>query len=464
MNPQEVAGLQGLARAHGTSLTINPHTGMPEAFSLGGLFKSILPMIAGFALGPGGFDLFDSALTTGLAVGAGTGLLTGNLGQGLMAGLGAYGGFGLSDTFSKMGGLKALAPGQSTADLNASVFGNQGINTVGNAITPVNAALPGEALSTNALEANVNNLASSTPQTQYGLTNGLSKGIGGPGINLQNISTSAVPGGSANIPLSLTDTASKSLTAPTSLYGKYIEAGGTPGQLLTTAGGIAAGGIDLTNTPNLQANVRTKHVQTGVDANGKPVYSNIPLTAYSPYETLNLNDPYSAYGVKAPPSLVLPETRLVAKGGIIHGYAGGGSVAGMPTPFSGGVSDQYNIPDGTPAQNTPSSPYGIGRLNNLAAQQSDQQAKTLGYAHGGYLDGQGDGMSDSIPATIEGKQPARLADGEFVVPADVVSHLGNGSSKAGSQRLYAMLDKVRKARTGHTKQGRQINPSKYLPA
>ena len=83
---------------------------------------------------------------------------------------------------------------------------------------------------------------------------------------------------------------------------------------------------------------------------------------------------------------------------------------------------------------------------------------------GGYLDGQGDGMSDSIPATIEGKQPARLADGEFVVPADVVSHLGNGSSKAGSKRLYAMLNKVRQARTGRVKQGKQINPNKYMPA
>jgi hypothetical protein len=85
-------------------------------------------------------------------------------------------------------------------------------------------------------------------------------------------------------------------------------------------------------------------------------------------------------------------------------------------------------------------------------------------AKGGYLNGQGDGMSDSIPATIEGKQPARLADGEFVIPADVVSHLGNGSSKAGSKRLYAMLDKVRHARTGNKKQGKEINPAKYMPA
>jgi hypothetical protein len=87
-----------------------------------------------------------------------------------------------------------------------------------------------------------------------------------------------------------------------------------------------------------------------------------------------------------------------------------------------------------------------------------------GYKKGGYLDGPGDGMSDSISATIEGKQPARLADGEFVVPADVVSHLGNGSTKAGAQRLYSMMDKVRKARTGSTKQGKQIKPEKYMPA
>ena len=97
-------------------------------------------------------------------------------------------------------------------------------------------------------------------------------------------------------------------------------------------------------------------------------------------------------------------------------------------------------------------------LNVNSGQQEPQ------FARGGYLNGAGDGMSDSIPATIEGKQPARLADGEFVVPADVVSHLGNGSSKAGSKQLYKMLDKVRKARTGHTKQGREINPNKYLPA
>jgi hypothetical protein len=86
------------------------------------------------------------------------------------------------------------------------------------------------------------------------------------------------------------------------------------------------------------------------------------------------------------------------------------------------------------------------------------------YARGGrMLKGPGDGMSDSIPASIGGKRPARLATEEFVVPADVVSHLGNGSSDAGAKQLYAMMDKVRTARTGRKSQGKEIDPRKYMP-
>jgi hypothetical protein len=85
------------------------------------------------------------------------------------------------------------------------------------------------------------------------------------------------------------------------------------------------------------------------------------------------------------------------------------------------------------------------------------------YSDGGrLLKGPGDGMSDNIPASIGDKQPARLADGEFVVPADVVSHLGNGSTDAGAKKLYAMMDKVRTARVGTKKQGKEIKAEKYL--
>jgi hypothetical protein len=123
----------------------------------------------------------------------------------------------------------------------------------------------------------------------------------------------------------------------------------------------------------------------------------------------------------------------------------------------------------------------VSRISpNFQAAQATPQVYTphyaeggiAGYSLGGYaaggnprlLKGPGDGMSDNIPAVIGNKQPARLADGEFVVPADVVSHLGNGSTDAGAKHLYNMMDKVRKARTGKVAQGTQINPKKYMPS
>jgi hypothetical protein len=110
--------------------------------------------------------------------------------------------------------------------------------------------------------------------------------------------------------------------------------------------------------------------------------------------------------------------------------------------------------------------YGIGMAQGGGIMAAGGQTSSLGsYSDGGrMLKGPGDGMSDNIPGIIGGKQPARLADGEFVVPADVVSHLGNGSTDAGAKRLYAMMDTVRKARTGNKKQGKQIKAEKYLPA
>lgn len=80
-----------------------------------------------------------------------------------------------------------------------------------------------------------------------------------------------------------------------------------------------------------------------------------------------------------------------------------------------------------------------------------------------YLDGPTDGMADKLNTSIDNKEPARLSHGEFVIPADVVSHLGNGNSNAGAQVLYKMMDRVRQARTGTTKQGKRINPSKFTP-
>jgi len=79
-----------------------------------------------------------------------------------------------------------------------------------------------------------------------------------------------------------------------------------------------------------------------------------------------------------------------------------------------------------------------------------------------YLRSATDGMADKIPASIDGRDPAALSGGEFVVPADVVSGIGNGNSDAGAKNLYAMMDKVRQARTGTTKQAPAIDPNKML--
>jgi hypothetical protein len=89
-----------------------------------------------------------------------------------------------------------------------------------------------------------------------------------------------------------------------------------------------------------------------------------------------------------------------------------------------------------------------------------------GYSDGGQLlRGPGDGVSDDIPATIGGKQPARLADGEFVVPARIVSELGNGSTEAGARKLYAMMDRIKKARSKSLKNiAANSKADKYLPA
>lgn len=112
---------------------------------------------------------------------------------------------------------------------------------------------------------------------------------------------------------------------------------------------------------------------------------------------------------------------------------------------------------------TPSTPAsGVASLNPVPTAEN-----ILGMAKGGqaprYLQGPTDGMADKIPSSIDGKQKAALSHGEFVVPADVVSHLGNGNSDAGAQKLYQMMAKVRQARTGNPEQGKRIDPNKFMP-
>jgi hypothetical protein len=143
--------------------------------------------------------------------------------------------------------------------------------------------------------------------------------------------------------------------------------------------------------------------------------------------------------------------RGYADGGIAAFAAGGASVAGGGRSLHPAVYGQMNQ----------------GGISALAMAQGGPSH--LGdYSDGGrLLKGPGDGVSDSIPATIADKRPARLADGEFVVPARIVSELGNGSTEAGARQLYAMMDRIQKARKksiGKNRVAVNSRAAKLLPA
>jgi len=144
------------------------------------------------------------------------------------------------------------------------------------------------------------------------------------------------------------------------------------------------------------------------------------------------------------------------------------AAAGMPTSAGIGLNQQTS-----PYATINTDPLSVQQQQAQQAQQTQNAASggIMGYSLGGYasggnprlLHGPGDGMSDDIPAVIGQRQPARLADGEFVVPADVVSHLGNGSTKAGAEKLHGMMDKIRVAKTGKNKQAPQLKTDKFIP-
>ena len=160
--------------------------------------------------------------------------------------------------------------------------------------------------------------------------------------------------------------------------------------------------------------------------------------------------------------------------GIVSNAFGSSAPAAGPAETSGAASEASHTADGNnPGDTGGGEDAGIGSGADIGDGGELAHGGAIrggiaslgGYSDGGrMLKGPGDGMSDSIPASIDNKRPARLATDEFVIPADVVSHLGNGSSDAGAKQLYAMMDRVRKARTGNKKQGKQINPQRFMPA
>ena len=399
MNPQEVQGLQSLALANGTTMTRNPNTGMPEAFSLGGVLGSLVPMGAGAALTP-----FTGPLGAGLLVGGLSAAMTGDLGSGMVSGLGAFGGANLGESFANVGKNLGNNPNLITSQANEAITApiTESKFLTGGGYDPVTQAMAGEAAgSLPALNATstdqLRNLAlqgtKTTPKVlqtenfadkfdRMGVNAGsyyddMSRGIG------DLFSREPLPGVD-----NMTPEMAKIRSGSTGLE-RFGLAGGSPTQLAFSGGTAALGGLEEK------------------DIYGEPLVIPPDRRFYGPQNQLNLS---------GPTNLRLP---MYAKEG-------------------GKIS------------------YNDGGIANLTPE------------NGKMLSGMGDGVSDEIPATIEGEQKAALSDGEFIVPARIVSELGNGSSDAGAQKLYAMIDRIQEARKqtiGDDKEyAADTDAERYLPS
>lgn len=185
---------------------------------------------------------------------------------------------------------------------------------------------------------------------------------------------------------------------------------------------------------------------------------------------------------KYDPSTYEPYTyKPYAEGGLTALAMGGGPVEQMSNANAVGANTGFPMADinrgayATPYQQPISQNVLTGGQDTRVDAYTGEErlaeggiASLGGYSDGGrLLKGPGDGVSDSIPATIGNRQPARLADGEFVVPARIVSEIGNGSTDAGARELYKMMNRVQSARgktVGKNKVAKDTRASKYLPA
>jgi hypothetical protein len=564
MSPQEVRGLQALARNNGTTMTINPHTGLPEAFSLGRL----LPMIAGFALGPAGLGM--TAMQAGLAAGALGTAATGSLREGIGIGLGAAGGAGLAGSMSNL--APGAVPGAAPLPADALAGAPGVMQGAGTGVTiptnAINTAAPGQLVNYDALSQAGKFGIKATPLpslqgTAAGTLDAAGNVVqGSTGVNPVNYGfNSTAPVDMARVTPGMTavppdGTLAKGLTDLDAL--KQAEVSRNFGQtgLRTMPSSVNAQGFATSSEPIIanagsgysgtltppQEIVSLKPTMTDrfnrVMAGGKEAFGSMdaageflgsnkmnlamaaapsflaepePLPEEESYirpyslDVENLSDRPASPSGREEERLRYKYTAgtpyRAAQGGIIAFAQGGNMPDGqemstnpammrrmdeMQVPPFAGIMDPSRMKDiyGMSGQG-----YAEGgetgrrdvrkKINRMddpyafAAYQSGRglyDAALQNFAAGGlsnvprFLSGGGDGMSDSIPASINDRQPARLADGEFVIPADVVSHLGNGSSKAGAKQLYAMMDRIRAKRTGKKKQAPAVNPRKTMPA
>jgi len=456
VNPREVAGLQYLGEKYGAKMTINPDTGLPEAFN----FMRFMPMIAGAALSP-----FITPMGAAAVVGAVEGVRTKSLTGGLKGALGAYGGANLVSNLAAFGaeGAGQAALPQVTAD-------------VGTNITPL-----GDAATTNLGILNPGQMAESGI-LQGPTANEFAREMGTQGFNnlsdpgaLDKIAQArgVLSEGASQLPGSGSPVAPPT-TGPGAVTKANLASG--IGRVFTDPG--AVGSAIMANPMSTLSTVGSIALGTQAEPEpyqppGKKTYSS--STKAEPYKR-NYRENPNPYDTSSEFEYFQPNALYVKEGGYI-GMQGGGTppTVGMPT----GLPEDYTAYMQQLQQmiNLKGSPAGLPGFSSPISQpkfatQSTSGSKPNTYAPGGItriqkegqVRGNGDGMEDKVYGNIEGRQKVALSRDEFIVPADVVSGIGNGSSNAGADKLYKMMDRVRKARTGIKKQGKQIKGDRYVPA
>jgi hypothetical protein len=442
MSRNEVKSLNDLAMAHGGQLTINPHTGLPEA----GFLSSLLPMVAGAALN---VALPGSGMLVPALVGGASMLMNPKAGLmgGLMAGLGAYGGQNLGEALAAQGM-------QASAGLPEAAKG-LGSLTAESTAEQVAAARA-------AAEESAKKFAES--QAGYGASSFTDK-LGTMGQGVKSLGTS---GGFSNL---------------------YQNLGGGTGALQTGLAALAPAATQQAASPAAATGDKDMGQRYTYSANKAT-----PLPAPNVPTYQDMMNKQGNFGAEQQ-YFANPQFKAVTNDEAknIYHFAAGGPVEQMSNNAAIGANTMYPMANmatsafATPYQ-TPQStnmmqnmaPSGGGTVDQMSGEPNMQGTRLAdggvsdaGYNLGGYSDGgrllrgPGDGVSDSIPASIGHKQPARLADGEFVVPARIVSELGNGSTEAGARKLYAMLDRVQSARgktVGKGKVAKNSRADKYLPA
>jgi hypothetical protein len=407
MSPNEVRGLQAIAMQHGGSLTINPETGLIEANFL----RSILPMIAGAALTATGIG----APMAALLVGGGTSLMTGSLEKGLMAGLGAFGGAGLGSALSAAG---AAAPAATGTAQGLAAAGSQAATT----------AAP-QAVMGGAAEL------ASVGQTGSGLTSPVTptfgQNISQMGSGIKALGTE--PGRAAFMqsvggPMGLATKVGGPLVA--GMFSAEEEQKGSKPQTY-----IRPYSFDYQKASDLDPSFRYRTGERG-ESTAEQRYFTPAFTPMGVFKAGTEPGP-SFYGNPTQEQLALYSR---PKDQNVLGLAAGG-VAGLGR---GGLKDGAFI---VPAD----------VVSHLGNGSNDAGQKILRGLGARPIKGKGDGMSDSIPTTIEGRQPALVADGEAYIPPEVVK-------KIGAKRLYSMMAKIRQARTGTKKQAPEVNPREFMPA